>query len=112
MPARVAEWIANFYTANRADPGVSWNESSRRADICCACPRNQEFQYGCGSCVDSINRLFFIWRRDRPVPREKELRACDVIGQHNGCAALSSRLPPVSDEMLAALPAQCWRKAP
>ena len=110
LASRCATWIAAFFQTYRADPGVPLSVSQQRADTCCACPRNQEFRGGCGSCVENINRLFFVWRRDRALPRESELGGCTVIGQHNGCAALAARLPDLSPEIQAALPSDCWRK--
>jgi hypothetical protein len=110
MATRAAAWLARFVQFSRADRGVSLTESQRRADICAACPHNEEFRGGCGSCVDNINRLFFVWRRDRALPREAELKACKILGQHNGAAVLADRLPTIDSDANAKLPAQCWRK--
>lgn len=109
LATRCATWIADFYARYKADAGVSGNETQRRADICAGCPQNKEI-VGCGSCVSNVQRLFFVWRRDRALSREKELQACDIIGQHNGCAALAAQLPPLDDETKARLPELCWRK--
>lgn len=110
LAMRAATWIAGFVGGNRGDPGISSNETQRRADICCACPNNQEFRGGCGSCVDNINRVFFVWRRNRTLPREAELGACAVIGQHNGAACLASQLPDLPNGVRERLPDRCWRK--
>jgi len=110
LATRCANWIAAFYEYARGDKGVPLKESQRRANICAACPKNQPFFGGCGSCVSNIQRLFFVWRRDRPLPREGELGACFVIGQHNGSAVLSEKLPPLTDEIRERLPDNCWRK--
>lgn len=110
LATRCATWIADFFVVSRGDPGVGANETQRRADICAGCRENKEI-VGCGSCVSNVNRLFFVWRRDRALPREKELQACDITGQHNGCASLAAVLPPLDEETTSKLPAHCWRKS-
>jgi hypothetical protein len=109
LATRCASWIARFYAAARADAGVSRPETERRANICASCPQNTVLS-GCGSCIENIERVFFIWRRDRALPRERELHACHLIGQHNGAAALAAELPSIDDETRERLPANCWRK--
>lgn len=109
MSSRVAAWFAAFYEQARADRGVSESISERRAGVCATCPFNQPIE-GCGPCVDSVNRLFFIWRRDRPLPYEKQLAGCSLLGQHNGAAVLASILPKVPADVAARLPGKCWRR--
>lgn len=107
---RVAAWVSNWFQTSRGDKGVSSAETDRRSEICAGCAHNTPIT-GCGSCVANIDRLVFIWRRDRPVPREKALGGCLLLGQHNVAAALSSNLPPVADDVRPLLPPGCWRKA-
>lgn len=111
LSSRVAAWLAGFYAFAQADAGVSSSESQRRAEICAQCPQNREYREGgCGSCIESVNRLFFVWRRDRAVPYESRLGACLVTNQLNAAAVLAKNLPPLSQEQLDRLPANCWRR--
>lgn len=110
LATRCAAWLARFYVRARVDKGVAPNVTQHRAETCVRCPKNQEFRGGCGSCLENIQRIFFVWRRDRPLPLEAELKACEVTGQHNGAAALSAYQPELTQEERDALPAGCWRK--
>jgi hypothetical protein len=106
LAQKVSAWFAAFYR-QAPDAGVSYGESVRRADICTSCPYNRPIT-GCGSCVENINRLFFIWRRDRPVPQETALGGCSAIGQHNGVGVLAGSLPLLPEGTV--LPPRCWRR--
>ena len=109
---RVAAWFASFYkSGGAADRGTSPVETERRVNACVRCPHNQQIT-GCGSCVDGINRLFFVWRRDRAIPQEKSVvqYGCTAIGHHTGVAVLAKDLPPLSDDVKHRLPSGCWRK--
>jgi hypothetical protein len=105
---RVATWMARFIRFAQADRGVHPSEAERRAAICAQCPKNVRFESGCGACQDSISRLAFIWKRDRATAYDRQLGACDVTSQHNGCAVFAEKLPPTDT---ADLPANCWRKS-
>lgn len=109
LATKVSEWFASFFTSARTDPGIPFSETERRAAICSRCRYNEHIS-GCGSCIANIDRLFFVWRRDRPVAYERELGGCTVLGQHNAAATLSSRLPDLPPESRAQLPENCWRK--
>lgn len=109
ISTRVATWMAAFIRGFQRDPGVHPSVAERRAVICAQCPKNVSFASGCGACQDSIARLSFIWKRDRATAMDKQLGACEVTSQHNGCAVWAEKLPPVdaTDE----LPGFCWRKS-
>ena len=112
LAVRVAEWFASFYkSGGAADRGTTQGETERRANICADCPHNQHLT-GCGACVDGIARLFFVWRRDRGIPHEKQLAqsGCTAIGHHSGVAVLAKELPPVPENLKASLPPRCWRR--
>ena len=64
LASRCATWIADFFQAFRADAGVPVSVSQHRADTCCACPRNQEFRGGCGSCGRRV------WQAVNQVPAQ------------------------------------------
>lgn len=106
---RVAAWVSNWFQNSRGDRGVGQAENERRANICAECRHNTPIT-GCGSCIANIDRLVFVWRRDRPVHREKELGGCLLLGQHNAAASLSVSLPPVAEDVRPELPERCWRK--
>lgn len=111
LSTRVAGWLATFYSLARADAGVGGGESQRRAGICAQCPQNREYRDGgCGSCLESISRLFFVWRRDRPIPHEAKLGACGITSQLNAAAVMAKTLPPLTAEQIELLPGNCWRK--
>ena len=112
LSTRVAEWVAFLMTTNPADVGVAPEEVARRASICADCQHNREFRHGCGPCVASINRLYFVFRRDRKVPNEDKLGGCYLTGQHNAAAVLCKNQTNVSAAINAELPTFCWRKAP
>lgn len=111
IAVRVAAWISEFFKTNRSDTGLGPAETERRANICADCVYNVPIS-GCGSCVANVDRLFFVWRRDRNLPREDRLRssACQILGQHNGAAVLAKSLPPVDEKSNSFLPRACWRK--
>lgn len=111
LSTRVATWLPVFYSHARADRGPGQAEIQRRAEICARCPQNKEYRDGgCGSCLESISRLFFVFRRDREIPFEKQLGACNIIGQLNSAAVLASSLPAIEPEVKEQLPDSCWRK--
>lgn len=109
IATRVASWLPVAFRFSRGSKELPEQEVERRAGICAECPRNRPIS-GCGSCVDTINRLFFVARRDRSIPHEQALGGCSVIGQHNAFAALTERLPEVEQEAQDKLPGRCWRK--
>jgi hypothetical protein len=107
IAVRVAAWLGAFMRV--PDKGVREDTSSKRADICYGCPHNTAI-VGCGNCVDSINRLFFIYRRDRPLLYADKLGGCTVLGQHNGAACLARNLP--ANDPVDKTPPRCWRRNP
>jgi hypothetical protein len=87
LSRRVMAWIAVFFRTQADDPGEPQNVADDRAAVCAACPQNKDFSRGgCPSCLDSVKRLSFVWRRDRTTPLDSKLHACDVTGQHNQTA--------------------------
>lgn len=92
---------------------VSEGEAERRAAICAACPMNVDYLGGaCGPCIESLDRLAFVWKRNRTTSKDSELKGCKVIGQLNTVAVQAANLPPLLDGDAAQLPPACWRRPP
>jgi hypothetical protein len=109
LSLRVSTWLAGFVRSAARDVGVRQTEAERRAMICAECPRNLPYESGCGSCMDAIARLSFIWLHDRKTASDTHVKACDITGQHNRCAVHAAVLPELTAEQRAALPSNCWR---
>lgn len=115
LATRVAAWIAALYrnVPSVRDPSVHPSVSQARADICVNCPHNVDYKSGgCGSCLDSIERVGFVLRRDRQVANGTRLQGCRATGQHNPTAIWFSDevLPPLSEQARGLIPKECWRK--
>ncbi len=108
ISSRVATWMADFIRNYRGSDLVLQSEADRRAGICAECPRNVLYNAtGCGSCLESISRLSFIYRASRVTKYDDHLRACMTTAQHNGSAVWASKLPPADP---STLPSHCWRR--
>lgn len=110
MSRRAVNWMVRVWNLG-ANNEVQPAEAARRAAICAGCPMNVEYRAGaCGPCIESLDRLGFIWRRQRTTTHDESLRACKVIGQLNVVAAQAGQLPPLASDDNEKLPAGCWRK--
>ena len=110
MSLRCAAWIAEFYRLASGVPRLNEAIAVRRAETCVGCPKNVEWREGCGSCIESVSRLSFVWKGNLGTPLDNRLYACAVTGQKNDCAVWTDALPPLSAEQTARLPGNCWRK--
>jgi len=110
LSRRASNWMVSLWnlgSANETDPKTAED----RAAICAACPLNQDYHPGaCAPCVESLDRLSFIWRRNRTTSVDGALFACKACGQLNAAAVQAAALPPLSPEDIAALATPCWRK--
>lgn len=107
---RTATWMGQFFRGGFTSKFVSDGEAARRAAICATCPKNIRYnETGCGACLESIERLSFVYRANRATPSDLLLYACNETGQHNGCAVWAVTLPALPEA--AQLPTHCWRKA-
>lgn len=106
MSRRVASWMASFFSQYGGAEAVSAQVAEERARVCRACPHNVDFNRGgCPSCLSSVQRLSFVWRRDRSTSRQEELKGCDITSQHNPTAVWAP-LPAAEG-----VPMECWRHA-
>lgn len=107
---RASEWMARLWRIG-AQLTVPAEIAERRATICSTCPRNVDYRAGgCGSCIDSLDRLAFVWLRGRSTSLDKQLGACSGTGQLNRVAVQASVFPPETPENLSSLPAPCWHR--
>jgi len=110
ISTRASEWLARLWRLG-SKHGVKQSTADLRAATCAGCPQNTDYRPGgCGSCIDSMERLSFVWLRGRTTPHDASLGACRVLGQLNKAAVHASELPPIEPDKLAALPGACWRK--
>lgn len=110
LSRRVAQWMVELFKLG-SNNETTQARANERAAICAVCPMNKDFVPGaCGPCVESTNRLGFIWRRNRSTPDDAKLFGCTVIGQLNPAAVQAGTLPPLQPDDNALLPTACWRK--
>ncbi len=107
ISTRVMTWMAVFLRQSEGDQGVHPSKAENRAIICSQCVKNVSYASGCGSCQDSIQRLSFVYKRDRTTSQDKVLGACDALSQHNASAVWANQLPA---HTVTDLPANCWRR--
>lgn len=112
ISTRVVNWLSAFVRFAYNDAGVSQSEAERRAIVCAQCPYNVSYQSGCGSCMDSISRLSFVFRRDRRTASDHLLGGCRITSQHNQSAVWAAKLPETDQTAQSLLPSNCWRKLP
>jgi GH24 family phage-related lysozyme (muramidase) len=82
-------------------------EAQRRAAICKMCPYNIQWNSGCGSCSDAVNRLSTILRVGKTLSNASQLRACQIL-KHENRAAVWLRLDKIGNS--PELPGECWAK--
>ena len=110
ISTRASEWLARLWRLGTKN-SAKQQTAEARAAICAACPQNIDYRPGgCGSCIDSLERLAFVWLRQRATPFDASLGACRVTGQLNKLAVHAGDLPPLDEVQTAALPTKCWRK--
>lgn len=106
---RVTQWLANRYSlrASGNETLLDETEAERRAQICQACPHNQEVPQDCPPCIKEVNRVSFVLREGRDTPTK--VKACELMGHDNRAAVF---LP---EKMLAhrsqyKIPSNCWMR--
>jgi hypothetical protein len=110
LSRRVSDWTARLWALG-SDNAVAQPEADRRAAICSSCPQNKDYRPGaCAPCVESLDRLSFIWLRNRSTPFDQSLGGCRACGANLKTAVQASRLPPLSDADKNSLDPSCWRK--
>lgn len=110
LSRRVAEWMVSLFKLG-SDNETTQTRANERAAICAACPLNKDYVPGaCGPCVESTDRLSFIWLRNRKTPDDAKLGGCTAIGQLNRSAVQASTLPPLQPGDVELLPTACWRR--
>lgn len=110
LSRRVSDWTVKLWELG-AKNEISAQEADRRASICAACPLNADYHGGaCGPCVESLERLGFIWLRSRATRFDDKLGGCRACGQFNKLGVQAGKLPDMSDEDRAALDPKCWRR--
>lgn len=111
LSRRCAAWMGQWYGRSADDAGVPQKEAARRAAICAACPKNQNHENGgCGACTAQVDRLTFIYLRNRGTPHDALLKCCDVLSSPLRAAVWSASLPEFSEQTRSELPNHCWRK--
>lgn len=111
LSRRCAAWMGSWFGTASEDVGVGQQEANRRAAICAQCPKNQNHEHGgCGACTVQVDRLTFIYLRNRSTPSDHLLKCCDVLNSPLRAAVWSDKLPGFSEQQRNELPAQCWRK--
>ncbi len=110
LSRRVSDWTRQIFDLG-SDNTVAPAEAERRAAICAACPLNADFHAGaCGPCVESLERIGFVWLRNRKTSFDEKLGGCKACGSFNRVAVQASKLPPLTDADKAALDPKCWRR--
>lgn len=110
LSRRLSVWMTRLWNSGPNNE-VKQSEADRRAAICVACPQNVDFRPGgCGSCVEGVDNLSFVWLRSRKTSLDEKLHGCKACAQNNRCAVQASRLPALSAEEHARLDLACWRK--
>lgn len=105
---RVSAWIGRFAALTApGDAGVDQQVATRRGEICNSCPQNQNYRGGCPSCVSSIDKSSFQYRRGRSTPYDDRLGGCVVLGEHLPTSVWSAKLTPTTENV----PQECWRKS-
>jgi hypothetical protein len=106
---RVIQWLSRIRlnVASWKKPFVSFEEASRRANICRKCPEQRTWREYCVGCTAGAAHLGEVLRGGRKVEREEELLGCRILQEDTKTSVWIDGLRPAeSDE----LPAVCWRK--
>jgi len=82
-------------------------EAQRRASICAGCQYNVRWNSNCGSCVEAVNRMSTILRAGNSLPRERDLRACQIL-RHENRSAVWLRIDKIKTN--PDLPGFCWAR--
>lgn len=110
MSRRAVNWMVRLWNLG-ANNEIPASEADRRASICANCPLNVDYIGGaCAPCIESLDRLAFVWRRQRTTPDDAKLKGCRATGQLNVVAVQANQLPPLADGDLERLDAGCWRR--
>ena len=82
-------------------------EAQRRANICADCQYNVRWNSNCGSCVEAVNRMSAMLRAGNSLPRERELRACQIL-RHENRSAVWLRMDKIKKN--PDVPGFCWAR--
>lgn len=110
LSRRASNWMVLLWNLG-SNNEVDAKTAAGRAAVCAACPLNQDYHPGaCAPCVESLDRLSFIWLRNRTTPVDGALFACKACAQLNRSAVQAATLPNLTPEDTASLADGCWRK--
>lgn len=82
-------------------------EAQRRASICASCQYNVRWNSNCGSCVEAVNRMSAMLRAGNSLPRERDLRACQIL-RHENRSAVWLRMDKIKKN--PDVPGFCWAR--
>jgi hypothetical protein len=83
---KLLQWLDSRIRDHSVNKLELQSEARRRAEICCSCQYNVNWNSNCGTCSEAVNRMSTILRFGNDVHGSDKLKACQLLGHENRAA--------------------------